>query len=202
MIYKKGKFFVIYGSNNLGKSTLSKGIAHYLEWAGFPVKYLKYPIYSLKPTGPQINAYLRKGNPKKLTMFAAQKIYAQNRRDFEPELIETLNKGINVVAEDYKGTGIAWGMTKNVSQELLEKINSNLLDPDLAILVDGDRFNSGIESNHTHESFSELWKLNRQIHLKLTKRYNWKIINANKPIRKVLQDALLYILPLLKNRFV
>ena len=186
---KNGKFIVIYGMNNLGKTTVIDGLVEYLKTSGKDVVFLKYPIYDLEPTGPRINRYLRGGNPENLNSKTVQEFYAQNRRDFEPQLTSILKKGKFVVAEDYTGTGIAWGMIGKASLEKMEELNKGLKEPDLAILLDGERFLTGIETGHTHESAMELWSKGRQIHLDLAARYNWKIVNANQTREQVLKDV-------------
>ena len=96
---KKGKFIVVYGANNLGKTEQAKRLVQSLKAVGFKSRYIKYPIYDLEPTGPKINAALRKNSI--ITNLDLQKEFAQNRRDFEPQLVKTLNQGTWVVAEDY-----------------------------------------------------------------------------------------------------
>jgi len=186
---KKGQFIVIYGMNNLGKTTVVKGLIEDLKAKGKDVVYLKYPIYDLEPTGPKINRYLRENNPEKLDSVSVQKYYTQNRRDFEPTLNAMLEKDQWVVAEDYLGTGIAWGMIGGASLAEMEELNKNLKASDLAILLDGERFLTGIETGHTHENAVEVWNKGRQIHLDLAARYNWKIVNANQTREQVLKDV-------------
>lgn len=185
---KKGKFIVLYGTNNIGKSTQAHLLTEKLKQEGFRVEYLKYPIYDLKPSGPRLNSILRKGAEPDLTPFDMQKIYAQNRRDFEPSLKKMLTDGCWVVAEDYKGTGMAWGMTRGVDLGALEDINQDLLEPDLSILLDGERFLESVEKNHMNERSDELIRINRQKHLILKKKYNWPTVDANQNIKKVHQD--------------
>lgn len=186
----KGKFIVVYGMNNLGKTTAVSGLIDFLKSEGKDTIYLKYPIYDLEPTGPRINQYLRSGNPENLTPLIVQKIYSDNRRDYEFKLKEMVDSGKWVVAEDYKGTGIAWGMIGGVTLEEMEKINEGLLEADLSILLDGERFLTGIEAGHTHEGAADLWPKGRQIHLDLAKRYGWKIANANKSRQEVLDSII------------
>ncbi|HLC89890.1 MAG TPA: hypothetical protein VJG65_02935 [Patescibacteria group bacterium] len=183
-----GKFIVLYGSNNLGKSTQAKLLVTNLIKHGFPAEYLKYPIYDLAPTGQQINKILRGGGTQKISELELQNLYAQNRRDFQPTVAKKLNQGIHLVAEDYIGTGLAWGVTKGAPLEDLEKQNKGLLKENLAILLDGERFLDGKEKNHLHESSDELMTKNRQVHLDLAKKYGWQMIDANQPIEKVQQD--------------
>ncbi len=183
----RGKFLVIYGPNNIGKSTQVRLLAKRLIDEGKQVLIIKYPIYDLAPTGPLINDVLRHG--KKMTDLELQTAYAQNRRDFQPVLEKILAAGIFVVAEDYTGTGIAWGATMGLSIPQLEEINKGLLQPDIAILLDGPRFSQAIEKGHKHEDAGmEIWKKNRKIHLQLGKRYGWLKVKVNGPAEKVHQQ--------------
>src|SRR3989344_7041055 len=106
---KIGKFIVIYGINNLGKSTQAKILVEKLGQEGFSAEYLKYTIYDLKPSGPIINDYLREGNRDNLSPREIQILYTMNRYQFESRLKDKLSQGVNIVAEDYTGTGLAWG---------------------------------------------------------------------------------------------
>ncbi len=185
MSSKKGKLIVFYGTNNLGKSTQAHILVDKLNKEGIPAEYLKYPIYDLEPSGPVLNQYLREGNPFDLSSREAQFIYTLNRTQFQGELLEKLEKGINIIAEDYIGTGLAWGIGAGVNQEILKKMNSHLLREDLAILFDGERFKDAIEEKHKHEQDEDFSKRVRQIHLDLAQKYNWRIINANLSVKEV-----------------
>ncbi len=187
----RGKLIVIYGPNNLGKSTQVELLEKTLKKLKLKVKRIKYPIYNLKPTGPKINSVLREG--VKMPELELQKLFAQNRRDFQPKLEDLLSKGAYVIAEDYIGTGIAWGMTWGVKLSELEKINADLLKEDMAIVLDGERFRQGIEKTHKNEIDDRVWQKSRDIHQKLGKRYGWKKIGANHPVEDV-QEMIVKIL--------
>jgi len=185
MSIKKGKLIVFYGTNNLGKSTQAKILIERLKEKNIEAEYLKYPIYDLAPSGPVLNDYLRNGNPYNLSAREAQIIYCLNRTQYQKTLEEKLNSGINIIAEDYTGTGIAWGMGAGVEQEFLENINSHLLKEDIALLFDGERFKEAVEKNHKHERNDEFSQKVRKIHLDLGKKYNWEMINANLTIEEI-----------------
>ena len=185
MSIKKGKLIVFYGTNNLGKSTQAKILIERLKEKNIEAEYLKYPIYDLAPSGPILNNYLRNGNPYNLSAREAQIIYCLNRTQYQKTLEEKLNSGINIIAEDYTGTGIAWGMGAGVEQEFLENINSHLLKEDIALLFDGERFKEAVEKNHKHEQNDEFSQKVRKIHLDLGKKYNWEMINANLTIEEI-----------------
>ena len=111
---KEGFFIVLYGINNLGKSTQAQALVESLNKAGLPAKYLKYPIYDLKPTGPKINEILRNTDKQPISEEEFQALYTKNRFDFQPQLCKMLAEGVTVIAEDYIGTGLAWGWSKGV----------------------------------------------------------------------------------------
>lgn len=181
-------FIAIYGINNIGKSTQTKMLVEYLELEGKKTKLIKYPLYDLPPTGPQINYFLRDPKAPKISPEELQRLYVFNRLDAEPHIRKALSEGYTIVAEDYTGTGIAWGMVHGVNKSLLESMNKDLLREDLAILLDGVSQNRSRETQHLNEGNDELLKKSREIHLQLAKEYGWHIVNANRDKQAVFED--------------
>lgn len=180
-----GKLIVFYGINNLGKSTQAKLLLEKLKDNGYEAEYIKYPIYDLKPSGVMLNDYLRNANPDNLHSREAQIIYAMNRTQYQQELIQKLQSGRIIIAEDYKGTGIAWGLGAGIDEKFLKSINEHLISEDLVLLFDGERFKQSIENNHKHENDDDLITKVRWAHLKLGEEHNWKKINANLSIEEI-----------------
>ncbi len=182
---------MVYGSNNLGKSVQTGLLAEYLRGRGLEVAQLKYPIYDSE-TGRIIDDALRhRIKYSDLPDEYLQWLFAENRRWYEPQLIQTLESGCWVVAEDYTGTGKAWGLTKGVKREHLERVNQGLMEPDWAVLLDAPkRFGNGIERGHRHEDAGdELWLRNRGIHLELAAEYGWEVIaDADRSVGVVHQE--------------
>ncbi|MFZ2202007.1 MAG: hypothetical protein WAV56_01280 [Microgenomates group bacterium] len=174
-------FIVLYGPNNLGKSKQFDLLEILWQEVGRPYARIKYPIYD-SPTGQLINRVLRPTPGDEIVSMAEvelQAVFAQNRRWFEPTLRQLLLRG-DVLAEDYVGTGLAWGMTGGVSREELDVFNSGLLRPDIEILLDGSRFSNGVEKRHRNEGAGqEVWERNRRIHQELAREFGWVIVNAN-----------------------
>ncbi len=183
-----GKFIVIYGINNIGKTTQTAMLVKRLITEGYRVEQVKYPVYDLQPTGPIIDAICRKGAGTHMSEWDIQNIYTKNRRDYEPTIIQMLRLGIHVIAEDYTGTGIAWGMTRGVPLIDLEHMNANLLKEDMAILLDGERFSAGKEDGHRNEDHDDLIRTSRDIHIQLRDRYGWSTVRANQSREKVHSD--------------
>jgi len=181
----KGKLIVFYGINNLGKSTQAALLVERLKKIGLDAEYIKYPLYGLIPTGPMLNSYLRDGDPLGLTAREAQVVYALNRAHYQETLLEKLEAGTNIIAEDYFHTGIAWGLTRGVEEGFLRKLNADFILPDIAFLFDGERFTDGIEKGHTHESDDDLMSRCRVVHKRLGQEESWIDINANGKIEEV-----------------
>lgn len=181
----RGKFIVLYGVNRVGKSTQQRLLAHYLESQGYSVELVKYPVYSASPSGRYINSILRKGKHKDVSVEQRQIWYAANRHQFQPTLKKMLEKGDWVVAEDYIGTGIAWGLAEGTDEDWLNAINKFLVSADLEILIDGESFKTAREPGHYHEEDSDLLERARRAHLTLARQYGWPIIAANQLPDKV-----------------
>lgn len=173
---------MIYGINGIGKTTQVELLVEFLKMQGKTASRLKYPIYDLEPEGPFINRYLREttfceNNPK--TTDELQQLYADNRARYESELRCRLEEGEWIVAEDYIGTGIAWGLTYGSDLEYLEAINTNRIQPDLAFLMHGHRFDTAIEAGHRNESDDEKIRVCKNFHILLAHKYEWQVVNAN-----------------------
>jgi len=180
-----GKLIVLYGINNLGKSTQAKLLVDKLKDNGYQAEYLKYPIYDLAPSGIILNNYLREKNSFQLSAREAQIIYALNRTQFQDQLIAKLKSGLNIITEDYTGTGLAWGLGAGVDENFLKEINSHLIKEDLVFLFDGERFKQAVENGHKHENDDDLMNKVRWAHLKLREEYGWQKINANLTIEEI-----------------
>lgn len=175
----KGKFIVFYGINNLGKSTQADILIKKLQQENIKAEYLKYPVYALAPTGPFINKVLRSGRKQEISEHELQMWYTLNRFQFEPKLISKLNKGTWIIAEDYIGTGLAWGWSKGANLKTLEAMNKPLLKEDLAIFFYGKRYLDGKEKVHLHEQNDILMENCQKKHQTLAKKYGWQKVNAN-----------------------
>ena len=187
----KKLFVSIYGVNNLGKTTQVKLLKKRLEKENLKVFLLKFPLCDLPPTGPRIKAYLRNGNPEKLSELKFQTLCAQNRKDFDKTLRNIIFENDIVIAEDYIGTGIAWGMSAGIPKKELVKLNEGLVMEDLSILLDGKRFKQSIELNHKYEQDNDLVEKVRKHYLELAFHYgwqviySWKIVDANGSLKAI-----------------
>lgn len=191
MVNQSGKFIVLYGVNNLGKTTQAKLLVENLIIKmGQEAEYLKYAIYNLDPSGSLINNYLRQGNPYQFSSREFQLLQVLNRTQYEPKLKEKLVKGTWIIAEDYIGTGIAWGMAEGIDKNLLYKLNTHLLQEDLGILFQGEPFTETLDKSNAHEtSVNMLTKVNQAFE-EISRDFGWHIIKANQPIATIQEEIM------------
>lgn len=177
---KRGIFITIYGINNIGKTTHAKRIVERINAEGGKAVYVKFPVYDLEPTGPFLNKILRGEGEQKISEDELQLWFVLNRYQYQPEIERLLHEGFIVVAEDYSGTGIAWGMAKGLEENWMEEVNKFLLKEDFAMLFEGARDISAMEEKHVHEQNEELIKKCIQTHSYLADKYRWARVKVQK----------------------
>lgn len=181
----KAKFIVLYGINNLGKSTQAKKLVERLVAEGHEAEYLKYPRYDIEPSGRLINEAFREGNPHNFSKREIQLLNVWNRDQFEPTLRAKLDAGITIVGEDYTGSGLAWGIGTNVDEAFMKSANAHLLKEDLAFVFDGNRFTEATEATHIFETKPDLQEKVRIVYKRLGEEFCWVPIDANRTIEEI-----------------
>ncbi len=188
---EKGKLIVIYGINNLGKTTQAKMLVENLIIRySKQAEYMKYPVYTLEPTGPLLNNYLKGENPNDFTSREFQLLQVLNRTQYQETLQAKLNKGTWIVAEDYIGTGIAWGMADSLDKKLLFNFNSHLIKEDIGILFEGTSFPDELDKGNVHESNPELLQKAATAFKEISNDFGWHALNANQEREAVKNDVL------------
>lgn len=171
----KGTLITIYGVNNIGKSTHAHLLVKRLSDEGLDAVYVKYPIYDIEPTGVFLNRVLRESGHtgQQMSEEELQMWFTLNRYQFESRLRGWLAHGKIVIAEDYIGTGIGWGVTKGADQKWLEELNRYLLKEDFSLLLEGNRTLKAKEEGHIHEANDELVDRARAVFSRLADAYGW-----------------------------
>ncbi len=174
-------FITLYGINNIGKSTQAKMLVEHYNQQGLKAKYLKFPIYDITPSGVFLHTVLR-SKVQTITEAELQMWFAINRYQFESNLKNLISSHDIIIAEDYTGTALAWGSAKGEDLAWLESINQQLIQEDLAILIDGERSTKSIESGHIHENNHQLVQEVKKVLLNLAESKNWHIIHRQAEI--------------------
>lgn len=188
---EKGKIIVLYGANNLGKTTQAKLLVENLIIQyNKNCEYLKFPIYDLEPTGPLIGNYLKQGNLFSFTPREFQILQVLNRTQYEPTLKQKIDNGTWIVAEDYSGTGVAWGIASGVDKKLIYKLNEHLATEDIGILFEGESFTQDLDQKNIHEADPELLKKAGEAFKDIARDFGWHTVNANESIENVQNEIL------------
>lgn len=164
-------------------------MAQYFLSKGLKADYVKYPIYDIKPSGLFLDGILRSSR-QEISEEELQMWFTVNRLQFQSILKKKLVHEINIVAEDYIGTGLAWGSAKGADYSWLKAINSNLFKEDISILLDGERFVFAREDRHIHEVDSKLMEKVRKRFIEIGREFGWHMVNANQSKEKVFSDIL------------
>ncbi len=184
-------FITIYGVNNMGKSTHAQLLVENLQRMGKEAVYVKFPVYKEHPTGPYLDSALRA--PKQvISEEELQLWFVLNRHQFQDSLKAYLDKGVIVVAEDYIGTGIAWGWAKGCDIDWLKEMNRFLIKEDLSILITGERAMHAVEPEHIHETDDEMINLVRKHLLILAEERKWQRVElqpAKHQTQKLILDV-------------
>jgi dTMP kinase len=176
------KFIAFYGINNIGKSTQALRLEKYLNETGYKVCYIKFPVYEITPSGEYINSILRPTDENCRQTISEEELqmwFAINRYQFVEKLNEKIATHDFVIAEDYVGTGIAWGHTKGLEIEWLEALNKYLPREDLAVFMHGTRGMDAKEERHIHEFDDQLVERCAEVHEKLALKYGWSKVEVS-----------------------
>jgi thymidylate kinase len=181
----KGLFIVLYGPSGVGKTKQLELLEDRFRKEGTAFRRVEYPIYDLGEAGSKLKRILWR-QEKALAEEEMQRLFATNRRDFEPTLISWLSSGVTVLAEDYKGTGMVWGVTRGLTIEKMEEINKDFSEPDVSILIDGPRrLDLRPGEGHVYNTDEEEWYKARKMYLAMADRYGWIRVGGDAPILTV-----------------
>jgi thymidylate kinase len=197
MAKRNGLFIVMYGPEGVGKNRQASLLEERLREKGKLVRRLRYPVYDLKPTGPQLDQIIHH-HTQNLPEEAMQQLFAQNRLDFEPTLKSWLDSGMIVISEAYKGTGIVWGITRGMPVERMEEINKDSLEPDVAIYIDGP-MREQLPEGHPYGDDEEWYKV-RKTYLAMADRYGWIRVGGDAPMLTVANRVWAVVKPVVDVR--
>lgn len=196
----RGLFICLYGPEGVGKATQGKLLEERLKESGRMVKRVRFPVFENLKSGAELEAILMKRTKKALLEEEMQKLFSQNREEFEPTLESWLNSGVCVVAENYKGTGIVWGVVRGIPVEKMEEINSDNIDPDISITIDGPKREESIPGHPYEGSDEDEWYKVRKTYLQMADKYGWIRVGADAPILTVANRVWAVVRPVLATR--
>ncbi|MCK6462392.1 MAG: thymidylate kinase [Candidatus Pacebacteria bacterium] len=100
---KRGKFFVIDGTDGSGKATQTKLLAENMRKAGFKIKTVDFPQYENNFFGQLVGRYLSGefGGSSEVSPYLASVLYAGDRFETKEKIEKWLSEGFIVIADRY-----------------------------------------------------------------------------------------------------
>lgn len=182
-----GIFTVIEGIDGSGKSTQVSLLERYLVTTGKSSLVRHYPQYS-SPLG-QIILEMLKGDSVVLkhpnNAMVLQALFAVDRYEIDQENRNLLKLGCNLIFDRYYQSSLVYGQATGLDGTWLRAINSSVLSPDLAILLDLNSTISYSRRPERRDDFEKNEELLENVSFLYRKtwdvyaRQNYHIISAN-----------------------
>ncbi|EFO62726.1 CDC8 [Giardia lamblia P15] len=167
----RGLFIVIEGLDRAGKDTMIDQLVALLKQTGESVMVQAFPDRTTK-SGIILDRFLRR--ELDLSDWDCHKLYAENRKELEEGLCNTLLTGTTVICSRYAYSGVAYTAAKGHDIRRCMEADKGLLRPDLVVFLDVDaktvalRTDFGKERYETqnfqikvYAAFQTLWGLLR-----------------------------------------
>lgn len=193
---KKGKFIVVEGGVGCGKTTQVELLKKNLKGWEF------YYEPGSTEYGEKVRDAVQGLHNYKVEEYAAMLGYLSARANLvRGVIIPKLNKGKNIILDRYWYSTYAYQSSNGVSEktiELISKIATNNLEPDIVIFYDLDP-RIGMERKSGHKDSDRYDIKSIEFHKRVRRSYHelgrkigkrWKIIDASKSIEEIHQKTL------------
>eukprot|EP00347_Sterkiella_histriomuscorum_P002853 403366547 len=132
---QRGLFIVFEGLDRSGKSTQSSRVAKYFkEELQRKTETMSFPKRDTNG-GKMLNDYLQ-NRENKLNDKAVHTLFAFNRWEMVPDIIQMLKNGTNIICDRYAFSGVAYSAAKGLDFEWCKNSDRGLVTPDLTFYID------------------------------------------------------------------
>uniref|UniRef100_A0A6C0JTU1 dTMP kinase n=1 Tax=viral metagenome TaxID=1070528 RepID=A0A6C0JTU1_9ZZZZ len=129
----EGKLIVFEGIDKSGKTTQSIKLLNWLQSENKDTILYKFPNRSTE-TGKLINDYLTKKSY--LPRESIHLLFSANRWEVQEDIIQAIKCGVNVIADRYLYSGIAYSMANGLDYQWCRGTEIGLPSPDLVLFID------------------------------------------------------------------
>lgn len=176
---QRGLFIVFEGNNGAGKTTIINKLLEKLENESFICEIInekniyEWNVYKFPNRstilGKKIDNFLK--NKITLSKEVELKFFAENRKEFQIEMLSLLNKGYNIICDRYIYSSIAYTLTSQsinvINKQNIELLSINqiiqydrsFIKPDYVFVISGDFLhlrNENAEKYHKNELFNNI----------------------------------------------
>ncbi len=209
-----GKLIAIEGADGSGRSTQIRMLTDWLEGHGYATVNVGLKRSNL--VSEELEAAMQ-GNVLSPITFSL--FYATDFADqLENIIVPALKAGLIVLADRYIYTLLARDIVRGGNAEWVESLYSIALVPDVVFYLDVaprflvernmqksaqlDYWESGMDirlSRDIFDSFMRYQRLMRNEFRRMSARYDFEVINGNRPPRSIANDLQKHVAPLLKG---
>lgn len=195
-----GKFILFEGADAVGKKTQATLLAEKLKREGKMVEMIHFPTYQKTPLGVFVAKYLKGdfGSKEDITPEIGSLFYSLDRHQFQKEIKEKLESGINIIADRYTASNIFQAAKLEGDErfkiwEWIKAIDSRLPQPNATIVlnvpvrISKDLFSRREKKNELvegekdiHEADIEYQEKVRKTYLDIAEIEGWLVINCSK----------------------
>lgn len=184
-----GKLICVEGIDQAGKKSQTRLLAEKLRQANHSVEVISFPDYTT-PIGREIQEYLM--GVRLFNSQVRQMLYAANRLERQEDIIHWLEMGKIVIADRYTPSGLAYGLANGLNLKWMTILEQGLPPTDLVIVLDiapTIAFQRRELKGDVYERNEVFLKKVRAAYLHLAKKFDWVIINGEKPIEIVAEQV-------------
>jgi len=186
---RKGKIIVIEGIDKAGKTTQANLLLKKLK--GHKCIKFDFPDYST-PVGKEIKQFLdgNRGYSDEVKMM----LLSANRWEKKAEIEKIIGEGTSIIMNRYYQSNLVYGISKGLELNWLLGLDEGLPKADLVIVID-IKTNTLVErsKNEITDTFEKDLQLIRKVKRNyriLANKFNWCIIDGEKPVNDVNNEVL------------
>uniref|UniRef100_A0AC35TMA1 dTMP kinase n=1 Tax=Rhabditophanes sp. KR3021 TaxID=114890 RepID=A0AC35TMA1_9BILA len=153
---KRGAFIVLEGIDRSGKTTQSQKLAEFLINSNFKTHVRRIPDRDLPITGKAINEFLQTATDIDQSKKTMHLVFSANRWEMKEDLERLLSEGVNVIADRYVYSGIAYSLAKGLEKDWVVSVDEGLLAPDVIMFFDLSPASAGNRSGYGDEVFEKV----------------------------------------------
>jgi len=184
----RGFLVCLEGLDQSGKKSTARIIAARLMKIGYEVEVISFPDYNT-PIGKEIRMFLQ--GKRDYGPEVRQFLYVANRFERKKDIQSWLDMGKVVIADRYTPSGIAYGLANGLDVDWMVNLERGLPNADVVIVIDVPA-----EVAYHREKKKDVYERDilfqrkvRAAYLSLAKKFNWVIINGDRPLDEVAEKV-------------